>query len=91
MSRHIRMTPEQKETSRRAAARAIELAGGSPKKVALLVNQSDEMVRRWTRSGVTYYPPGIRACLVIERTLGVPRAELRPDLYEASPAEGGAA
>ncbi|MCJ2067806.1 helix-turn-helix domain-containing protein [Methylobacterium sp. J-030] len=71
--------------ARTALSKAIESAGG-PKALGRKIGISSQAISQWQEC------PPLRV-LDVERASGVPRHELRPDLYpvtEAAPTEGAA-
>jgi DNA-binding transcriptional regulator YdaS (Cro superfamily) len=57
-----------------ALARAIK-AAGSTRKLAALIGATHQTIMRWTRVPAKWI-------LKVEHATGIPRHELRPDLYE---------
>lgn len=69
-----------------AIERAIEKAGGQTA-LAKLVGRSQGAVSQWVRERKVPAEMAVK----IERATGVPRYELRPDLFDAPPKQARAA
>lgn len=67
------------QTKQEAARRAIAQLGGLTKAAKALRIENVRIVSNWPKRGVS-----IRHVLDVEKETGIPRHELRPDIFEAA-------